>query len=315
MVVTTLLLTLAAALGLGGPSAVSGPEAATHRPIDNHDGTFTVQAGPVCQNGSGADTMSCTGSGWVEEFTWRTGERYYSRGGPDLYYYQDGQFSDHGYVRFDLRAVPDSAVVLAASFLWYQYSIAGDRITTVVKHAVVDPDSVDDRTLYVSVDDGLSVSDTHEDTYRGWVDRLLNDAGLRAVESCLTQDWITLGVVLTADGNAGRAYGCTSDSSPRLAVTYSPQPGIEERMDHPCLPRLKLSPNPTSSRSNLAFGLPSASDPTLRILNATGRVVWGAHIAGQADGTIQLPLLPSGVYLVRLESDGFAATEKLVVQR
>ena len=51
------------------------------------------------------------------------------------------------------------------------------------------------------------------------------------------------------------------------------------------------------------------------LLTTAGRQVWHARIEGSRSGTVRLPLLPSGVYFVRLESDTFTATEKLVVQR
>ena len=78
---------------------------------------------------------------------------------------------------------------------------------------------------------------------------------------------------------------------------------------------MHLVPNPTSSRSHVHFTLPTATPADIRIHDISGREVWRTSIEGPRTGTVRLPLLPAGVYLVRLESDTFTATEKLVVQR
>lgn len=79
-------------------------------------------------------------------------------------------------------------------------------------------------------------------------------------------------------------------------------------------------PNPFNPQTTIAFSLPTASRVTLKIYNVQGREVVtllhrerkaaGHHEAGFAAGH-----LPSGVYFYRLETDGFVATEKMLLVR
>ena len=83
-------------------------------------------------------------------------------------------------------------------------------------------------------------------------------------------------------------------------------------------PSLAITPNPLASGLvHLAVGGTSLSRPAMvRLYDAAGRCVgaWKPLLRnGAAD--LNLRQLTAGVYLVRVEADGFTATQKLVVQR
>jgi hypothetical protein len=129
---------------------------------------------------------------------------------------------------------------------------------------------------------------------------------------------VTCSTMLSSDTNA------TNDAV-HDSVLVSPFTGVAE---HGGLPRAfsldRVAPSPSVGRVVLRFGIPRPTPATLRIYSATGTVVqtlcnsllapayyslvWdGRDAAGRLAG--------AGVYLVRLEADGFTATRKLVLQR
>lgn len=78
--------------------------------------------------------------------------------------------------------------------------------------------------------------------------------------------------------------------------------------------RLAVSPNPaTSGRATLMYGLAKAGAARVTVTGADGRVALAQSLA--AGGTFPLDLrnLKAGVYVVRLESAGQAATQKLII--
>ena len=75
---------------------------------------------------------------------------------------------------------------------------------------------------------------------------------------------------------------------------------------------LTLAPNPCAGRALLETRI---SRPGLvTISTVAGRRIWTAYLQPGA-GSLELPRLPTGVYLVRLDDRAQALTRKLVVQR
>ena len=78
-------------------------------------------------------------------------------------------------------------------------------------------------------------------------------------------------------------------------------------------------PNPFSNRATLAFSLAAPGHAVLRVFDVLGREVARPVDADAAAGRHEAPFdgsaLASGVYLLRLESGGQAATRRLVVAR
>jgi len=81
--------------------------------------------------------------------------------------------------------------------------------------------------------------------------------------------------------------------------------------------RLTVAPNPAASgRATLSYGLAKAGAASVTVAGVDGRVVLSRSIeTNGTNGTYPLDLrvLDAGVYIVRLESGGRAATQKLVI--
>jgi hypothetical protein len=82
-------------------------------------------------------------------------------------------------------------------------------------------------------------------------------------------------------------------------------------------PALRLAPNPLASGfATVAYTLPKPGMVQVRVSDATGRTVQTRTVVAGRSGTLSLNLrsLAAGVYLVRLDADGYSAQQKLVVQ-
>ncbi|MCX6843961.1 MAG: T9SS type A sorting domain-containing protein [candidate division WOR-3 bacterium] len=85
----------------------------------------------------------------------------------------------------------------------------------------------------------------------------------------------------------------------------------------PGRPVMRLAPNPARNWTNVEQSLSSAVPASICLLGVDGRVVRTQQLDGQASGPARLDLtgLAPGIYVVRLESGGRSATQKLVVQQ
>lgn len=100
-----------------------------------------------------------------------------------------------------------------------------------------------------------------------------------------------------------------------------PTPGTGAR-EEPAAPVarafIELGPNPVvGGRATLRYGLPKAGPARVSVFDITGREVLRLTTAGNRQSTMPLDLrsLSAGIYLLKLEADGFSATRKLVVQQ
>ena len=83
-------------------------------------------------------------------------------------------------------------------------------------------------------------------------------------------------------------------------------------------PSFTVSPNPLASGfAVLRYGLPMAGAASVTLYDMAGRAVLTRTLAAGRAGSVNLDLrhLSNGVYLVRFSSEGFASSQKLVVQR
>jgi hypothetical protein len=82
--------------------------------------------------------------------------------------------------------------------------------------------------------------------------------------------------------------------------------------------RMAISPNPLANGfATLRYSLPRAGAIQLRVYDVTGRTVMyqALNVARNGAATLNLRHLSNGVYLVKLSSDSFSVSRKLVVQR
>jgi hypothetical protein len=78
-----------------------------------------------------------------------------------------------------------------------------------------------------------------------------------------------------------------------------------------------IAPNPLSGGlATVRYSLPKAGLATLYVYDVTGRTVLTQTLAAGRTGTAGLDLrkLDAGVYLVKVATEGFSTTQKLVIQ-
>ena len=101
--------------------------------------------------------------------------------------------------------------------------------------------------------------------------------------------------------------------------TQSPQPaagGVEASSLVVHRSSFIVFPNPLASGfATVRFSSPFSTPFSLRIYDATGRLVRSSFGNRSSSFRLDLRSMPVGVYLVKFAADGFTATQKLVVQR
>ncbi|MBM3314397.1 T9SS type A sorting domain-containing protein, partial [candidate division WOR-3 bacterium] len=80
---------------------------------------------------------------------------------------------------------------------------------------------------------------------------------------------------------------------------------------------VRITPNPLNGRqATLSYALPQAGPLSVRVYDVSGRAVLAATLTAGRAGSAALDLraLSAGVYLVKLQAQGFSAAQKLIVQ-
>jgi len=78
-----------------------------------------------------------------------------------------------------------------------------------------------------------------------------------------------------------------------------------------------IAPNPIAGGlATVRYSLPEAGPVRFNVFDVTGRMVLEQTLAARRTGTAGLDLrkLEAGVYLVKVTTEGFSSTQKLVVQ-
>jgi len=81
---------------------------------------------------------------------------------------------------------------------------------------------------------------------------------------------------------------------------------------------LTVAPNPLRTGFvTFSYGLPCAGTPGIRVYDVTGRAVVSQTAVTGRTGALGLDLrrLSAGVYLVKLDADGYSTQQKLVILR
>ncbi|HTW93126.1 MAG TPA: right-handed parallel beta-helix repeat-containing protein [bacterium] len=82
-------------------------------------------------------------------------------------------------------------------------------------------------------------------------------------------------------------------------------------------PSFAIAPNPLmGGLATVRYNLPKAGLATLSVFDVTGRTVFEQTMAAGRSGTANLDLrkLDAGVYLVKVATDGFSTTQKLIIE-
>jgi len=231
---------------------------------------------------------------------------YHGMGFPDFH---------RAWARFDLSPVPDTAQVHEAVLCFEVYSRTGDDIPTFHYVTSLDPLTAEGQALYDDLGQGeLGGQDT---AYAGLNVVELNAVGLQAIEDRLADDWIAFGFMVERADWDTRACGYSSPQRPFLVVNPNVTGGEE-----PGGPRFRstdfsVAPNPLAGGfATLRYALPKAGAATLSVFDVTGRQMTSRSLVATRTGAVSLDLrhLSNGVYLVRLDTDDYTTSRKLVVQ-
>ena len=129
--------------------------------------------------------------------------------------------------------------------------------------------------------------------------------------------WQSIYGVCFTDPHTGTAVGsngmiiCTTNGG----VTFvEPSTATEELTKHMLLQNY---PNPFNPSTTIKYGLPRRAHDMLTVYNTLGQcvavLVDKSQEAGYHEVVFQNPGLASGVYLYRMQADGFVSTKKLLV--
>ncbi len=114
--------------------------------------------------------------------------------------------------------------------------------------------------------------------------------------------------------NGGRTYWMVDASKPTVTQSLSVQPASVN------VPKIvSIAPNPTTGLTMLSINVPSAMEVSITLCNQSGKVLITAFNGLMSGGSVELPIdastLPSGAYIVRLETDAGSTTSKFVIER
>jgi hypothetical protein len=130
----------------------------------------------------------------------------------------------------------------------------------------------------------------------------------------------TLAVSMHKDGDsASLLYEITIDGRIVRQLTFLPEKpsGVGCAAIQASLLSLTSYPDPITSNTTISFTLPEASEATLTLTDAAGRVTLllpAQYLsAGQHEVTWDATKIPSGVYLCRIKAGGENATQRVVV--
>ncbi|NQT35814.1 T9SS type A sorting domain-containing protein [bacterium] len=136
------------------------------------------------------------------------------------------------------------------------------------------------------------------------------------------QDWLHLrGLEITF---SNRYHPAADTLKPERAIkftTTTPDPYLDSKQDAELQPRVfgldNPYPNPFNSSVSIGFRLVNAGDVQLTLLDLNGRLVRlllsGKAAAGQHNLTLNAGALPSGLYIIRLNSGGMTSQKKIIL--
>jgi hypothetical protein len=104
-----------------------------------------------------------------------------------------------------------------------------------------------------------------------------------------------------------------------LSLAVTQETGAEDEPATPVVSSLTVHPNPTAGRATVTLALPQAAEVRAAVYDVLGREVAVLHEGSLAAGSHRLTFdnadLPSGVYVVRVESDDATMSRRLTLTR
>ena len=178
------------------------------------------------------------------------------------------------------------------------------------------------KALCVTRDSGYAIAGTIDwgDSARAWLVKL--NAGFDTVwTSVLPGKGREQASAVWQTPDGGYVLAGTSDSPSDSILLFKTdslghiEVGIAEERPTPCK-RIALSvePNPTCGDVRVEWSMPAKSAANLDLYDALGRQVFSSSGLRISPFGIRTSSFPQGVYVLRLESAGGTATEKLVIE-
>lgn len=136
------------------------------------------------------------------------------------------------------------------------------------------------------------------------------------------QDWLHLrGLEITF---SNRYHPAAAILEPERAIKFTTEPPdtfLGSKQDAPLLPMVfgldNPYPNPFNSSVSIGYSLINAGEVRLSLLDLNGRLVRlllsGKAAAGQHNLTLNAGSLPSGLYIIRLDSGGMTSQKKIIL--
>ena len=117
-------------------------------------------------------------------------------------------------------------------------------------------------------------------------------------------------------------YGPIGTFSNPLAAGSQPKNVQGQSAVHTSQFALRIAPNPFTTTTSISYSLPNPGDVSLKLYDITGKLVstlaGGYHSAGnyslQLTANSSQQKLAAGIYVMRLDSDSYHATEKLIIE-
>jgi flagellar hook assembly protein FlgD len=134
---------------------------------------------------------------------------------------------------------------------------------------------------------------------------------------------LDIGVIILSNGEINSLTDLLAGMVPAL-VQWAIQYGIAENTIEPAnIVKLQATPNPFTTETQIRYTIPELRNPTLRIYDASGRLVKSFRITPYAlrstlswDGRDdQNRILGSGVYFVKLSAGSLEETKKVLLVR
>lgn len=175
--------------------------------------------------------------------------------------------------------------------------------------------------------DGYGTLSTPSKAYKGSTPPLVSNECLR-IRSTLTQSQTILSYSITtvthayqwiSKGTAGADVVSDTNDTP-MSIGYSE--GAPTRVDNSIFDdqlTIKLSSNPASASTTLSYNLPESGDVKVSMMDNLGREVKMLHNGFASAGSNVIPIDPTtmanGTYLIRVSSNSFTGTRKLIIAK
>ena len=227
-----------------------------------------------------------------------------------------------GWFKFDLASIPDSVTVtwVRCRFIVTYFEMSMGLAFTCPD---ADPVTTGAEDLYNAIYEaevcatgqmGRAVDSFH-----------LGPIAAAHIQRSLSRDWVAFGLVGFNYSNIiskrGWIIGWNSsprEHAPQLRVVYEPPTGVSEPGPLPALPVFSVAPNPVvGGEAQVRVQGVQGSRVRVTVHDASGRARLErvfVHRSSTADIPLDVRGLSSGVYLVRLESGGHAASARLVIR-